>query len=83
MTFTEDPLKLTVIADDEQMDGDYPLRLVATLNAKPDKTATTDFVLTVIYDPCYGTEVQSNPLPTYMYNVDLGNSETIAALDWS
>lgn len=65
------------------MDGEYPLRLVATLNAKPDENETTDFLLKVIYDSCYGTVVQSNALPDYEYNIDEGNSETIAALAWT
>lgn len=63
--------------------GVYDLRLFGTVIDKPSETAFTDFTLTVIYDPCYDTVVESEPIQDHDYSVNLANLEEIVELDWT
>jgi len=42
--------------------GTYNMRLFATVKDKPAETAFTDFIIEVIYDPCYISEARQEAI---------------------
>jgi len=55
--------------------GTYNMRLFAYLSDYNSITASTDFDLTVEYDPCICSLIVPTPIPDYTYDVALPLNE--------